>query len=71
MKVNRIESAQEIFDMFMTSNELYQKRMNICETCPSYTQIDADKNIWVCGECGCDMVIKNKYKNTKCPLKKF
>lgn len=69
--IKEIKTTEELMSIFLVSDDLYNKRMNICKDCPNYTEVDKDTQFFVCDECGCNMQIKNKYKNTECPLKKF
>jgi hypothetical protein len=49
-----------------TDSESSNKRMAICETCPSLL-----KATHQCKECGCFMKLKTKLKNAECPLGKW
>jgi hypothetical protein len=49
-----------------TDEETSDKRMAICETCPSLLKVTHQ-----CKECGCFMKIKVKLKEAQCPLQKW
>lgn len=41
-------------------------RLAYCKVCPHL-----NKTFYVCGKCGCYMVLKVKLKNAKCPVGKW
>lgn len=45
--------------------EMYQKRLSICETCPNKT------DDWRCTKCGCFLNIKAKWESETCPENKW
>lgn len=48
------------------TEEIREVRMKICEECPKLIKITGN-----CGECGCFVKIKTKYKQEECPLNKW
>ena len=48
------------------SNELKEERMNICKKCEHYSARQVR-----CKECGCWLVQKIKFTNSKCPIDRW
>lgn len=49
----------------VSDKEVHEKRLTICESCPSGSY---DKEQSRCRECGCAMAVKTYLKASKCPL---
>ena len=50
----------------LVTQETYDERMAICETCPLFRKEDKR-----CTECGCYMEAKARLKKAKCPIDKW
>ena len=50
---------------FLANNEVQTFRYDICQTCPSFTQLKT------CKECGCIMPLKVKIASASCPIDKW
>jgi hypothetical protein len=61
----RSYTAKERKEIFVSKEEII-KRKSICDTCEAYNKI-----LKTCGECGCFMPIKRKFKGLGCPLEKW
>lgn len=55
--------------IFNKNKDLYNKRMEICNTCDSKLCISSNFNI--CKECGCELSAKTRVKSEKCLLNKW
>lgn len=62
----RKKIEEQIEKNLFVSPEVRVKRLEICFKCPYYINSNSR-----CGKCGCDMKIKTKHKNFKCPDGKF
>jgi hypothetical protein len=49
-----------------TTEELFDKRMEICKACPEFIQLTKQ-----CKKCGCFMSLKAKMTNSTCPIDKW
>jgi len=52
--------------MGRVDSETYQKRIEICQSCPELI-----KTTFQCKKCGCFMKQKTKLSDASCPLKKW
>lgn len=50
----------------VVSNEVYNTRMSICNTCEFFRKDDKR-----CSKCGCFMEAKTRFKRTFCPVGKW
>lgn len=67
MKDVILKIAEEIKNVIkLTSDEVYQQRIKICEGCEFL-----NKDLYRCGKCGCFVQIKAKIFASKCPIKKW
>lgn len=48
----------------------HEKRMEICKSCEHFKAVLGDK-VAVCGECGCLMQLKVRFKDAYCPKEKW
>jgi len=55
-----------IHQQVMTSDNVYNKRLETCNSCDAY-----DKEQWRCTKCGCYMRAKARMIAAKCPLSKW
>lgn len=69
-----IQSATEIAKNVANGNDILisdiekQKRLEICQSCPS---LKTFANQMQCGECGCFLKAKAGLNSMKCPLNKW
>jgi hypothetical protein len=50
----------------VVTEEVYNTRMNICNTCEFFRKVDKR-----CSKCGCFMEAKTRFKRTTCPMNKW
>lgn len=55
--------------LFKKNNELYERRIAICNQCDSKLQLTPKESI--CKECGCVLSAKCRVKDEKCVLNKW
>lgn len=67
-----IEKAKaDIENRIFVTEEVYRKRLNICLSNSCKKMVRDKENKPRCSLCGCDMSVKNKNKDWKCPIGKF
>lgn len=53
-------------DGLLVTDEVYNTRMSICQSCEFFRQDDKR-----CSQCGCFMEVKSKFKKTYCPVHRW
>ena len=67
-----LNSAQDVIsgaisgDGVLASEEVYNHRMSICNSCVYFKQQENR-----CTQCGCYMEVKTRFKKTFCPIHKW
>lgn len=62
----RKDLEEQIERNLYVPTEIQVERLKICNKCPFFVKSNSR-----CGKCGCDMNIKTKHKNFKCPDGRF